>query len=130
MTHQCSHERAPASAHASAHASVHESAHKSWLNMCYNPIQRLPVECSRECSHRCPHKCTQSGLVACHLVCFTCWSSHSENHSLNSERDLLREYPGTLRELREWPLHSESVFFSNWGGPQASDYLKEIQSVP
>ena len=31
MTHQCSHERAPASDHASAHASVHESAHKSWL---------------------------------------------------------------------------------------------------
>ena len=28
MTHQCSHERAPASAHASAHASVHESAAK------------------------------------------------------------------------------------------------------
>ena len=24
-------------------------------------------------------------------------------------RELLREYPGTLRELREWPLHSESV---------------------
>ena len=25
-------------------------------------------------------------------------------------RELLREYPGTLRELREWPFHSESVF--------------------
>ena len=25
-------------------------------------------------------------------------------------RDLLREYPGTLPELREWPFHSESVF--------------------
>ena len=25
-------------------------------------------------------------------------------------RELLRECPGTLRELREWPLHSESVF--------------------
>ena len=24
--------------------------------------------------------------------------------------ELLREYPGTLRELREWPFHSESVF--------------------
>ena len=35
MTHQCSHERAPASAHASAHASVHESAHKSWISRCY-----------------------------------------------------------------------------------------------
>ena len=28
MTHQCSHERAPASAHASAHASVHKSVHE------------------------------------------------------------------------------------------------------
>ena len=48
MTHQCSHERAPASAHASAHASVHESAHKSWPSLCYNPLQgpvpvRLPA---------------------------------------------------------------------------------------
>ena len=25
-------------------------------------------------------------------------------------RELLREYPGTLRELRGWPFHSESVF--------------------
>ena len=25
-------------------------------------------------------------------------------------RELLREYPGTLREPREWPFHSESVF--------------------
>ena len=25
-------------------------------------------------------------------------------------RELLREYPGTLQELREWPFHSESVF--------------------
>ena len=25
-------------------------------------------------------------------------------------REVLREYPGTLRELREWPCHSESVF--------------------
>ena len=71
MTHQCSHERAPASAHVSAHASVHESAHKSWLSLCYNPIQRLPLECSRECSCGCPRKCTQSGLVVCHLVCFS-----------------------------------------------------------
>ena len=70
MTHQCSHERAPASAHASAHASVHESAHKSWLSLCYNPIQRLPLECSRECSRGCPRKCTRSGLVVSHLVCF------------------------------------------------------------
>ena len=70
MTHQCSHEREPASAHASVHASVHESAHKSWLSLCYNPIQRLPLECSRECSRGCPRKCTQSGLVICHLVCF------------------------------------------------------------
>ena len=70
MTHQCSHERAPASAHTSAHASVHESAHESWLSLCYNPIQRLPLECSRECSRGCPRKCTRSGLVVCHLVCF------------------------------------------------------------
>ena len=70
MTHQCSHERTPASAHASAHASVHESAHKSWLSLCYNPIQRLPLNCSRECSRGCPRKCTRSGLVVCHLVCF------------------------------------------------------------
>ena len=25
-------------------------------------------------------------------------------------RELLREYPGTLPELREWPFRSESVF--------------------
>ena len=72
MTHQCSHERAPTSTHASAHASVHESALQSWLSLCYSPIQRLPLECSRECSRGCPHKCTRSGLVVCHLVCFTC----------------------------------------------------------
>ena len=54
MTHQCSHERAPASTHASAHASVHESVHKSWLSLCYNPIQRLPLECARECSRGWP----------------------------------------------------------------------------
>ena len=70
MTHQCSHERTPASAHASTHASVHESAHKSWLSLCYNPIQRLPLECSRECSRGFPRKCTRSDLVVCHLVCF------------------------------------------------------------
>ena len=71
MTHQCSHERAPASAHASAHASVHESAHKSWLSLCYNPIQKLPLvddECSRGCSRGFPRKCTRSGLVVCHLA--------------------------------------------------------------
>ena len=62
MTHQCSHERVPASAHASAHASVHESAHKSWLSLCYSPIQRLPLECSRECSRGCPRKCTRSRM--------------------------------------------------------------------
>ena len=45
-------------------------------------------------------------------------------------RELLREYPGTLRELREWPFHSETprMAFSlrehlswNWDGPQASE---------
>ena len=41
---------------------------------------------------------------------------HSENgifvfREWNFEfRELLREYPGTLRELREWPFRSESVF--------------------
>ena len=60
---------APASAHASPHASVHESARKSWLSLCYNPIQRLPPECSCECSRGCPRKCTRSGLVVCHLLC-------------------------------------------------------------
>ena len=30
--------------------------------------------------------------------------------SVSEFRELLREYPGTLRELREWPVHSESVF--------------------
>ena len=34
MTHQCSHEGAPASAHASANSSVHESAHESWVSLC------------------------------------------------------------------------------------------------
>ena len=30
--------------------------------------------------------------------------------SLSEFRELLRECPGTLRELREWPSHSESIF--------------------
>ena len=30
--------------------------------------------------------------------------------SVSEFRELLREYPGTLRELRKWPFHSESVF--------------------
>ena len=30
--------------------------------------------------------------------------------SVSEFRELLRECPGTLRELREWPSHSESVF--------------------
>ena len=28
---------------------------------------------------------------------------------LSEFRELLREYPGTLRELQEWPFHSESI---------------------
>ena len=43
---------------------------QSWLPLCYNPIERLPLECSRECSRGCPRKCTRSGLGVCHLVCF------------------------------------------------------------
>ena len=43
---------------------------QSWFSLCYNPIDRLPRECSRECSRGCPRKCTRSGLVVCHLVCF------------------------------------------------------------
>ena len=39
MTHQCSHERAPASAHASAHASVHESAHQNWHSFVIIPYK-------------------------------------------------------------------------------------------
>ena len=41
---------------------------------------------------------------------------HSENGISHSEnlfaelRELLREYPGTLPELREWPFRSEGVF--------------------
>ena len=41
---------------------------------------------------------------------------HSENgtfvfrESVSEFRELLREYPGTLPELREWPFHYESVF--------------------
>ena len=30
--------------------------------------------------------------------------------SFSELRELLREYPGTLSELREWPFRSESVF--------------------
>ena len=36
--------------------------------------------------------------------------SHAENYIFSELRELLREYPGTLPELREWPFHSESVF--------------------
>ena len=71
MTHQCSHERAPASAHASAHASVPTRVCPRKLAFSVlQPIQRLPLECSRECSRGCSRKCTRSGLVVCHLVCF------------------------------------------------------------
>ena len=90
VTHQRSHERTPASAHASAlsaHASVHESAHKSWLSLCYNPIQRLPLECSRECSRGCPRKCTRSGLVVCHLVCFHLRCSETNLGQLQPSRE-------------------------------------------
>ena len=42
--------------------------------------------------------------------------------SLSEIRELLREYPGALREIREWPFHPESVFFyfseiGGGGGP-------------
>ena len=36
--------------------------------------------------------------------------SHSENRLFSQLRELLREYPGTLPELRDWPFRSESVF--------------------
>ena len=36
------------------------------------------------------------------------WDSHAENYSFEL-RELLREYPGTLPELREWPFRSESL---------------------
>ena len=34
--------------------------------------------------------------------------SYSENQFLDSQ--LLRQYPATLREIQEWPFHSESGF--------------------
>ena len=40
---------------------------------------------------------------------FRAWN-FAFRESLSKFRELLREYPGTLRELREWPFHSESVF--------------------
>ena len=52
---------------------------------------------------------------------------HSENGTFAFRelfpelRELLREYPGTLPELREWPFHSESVFPEIGVGSQASD---------
>ena len=108
MTHQCSHERAPASAHASAHASVQESAHKSWLSLCYNPIQRLPLECSRECSRGCPRKCTRSGLVVCHLVCF-----HSEG-----------EKPPKIRKKSSQEQSSWELF-----GPPPTEKTEKIGKI-
>ena len=59
---------------------------------------------SESCSENCGFRIAQ---VARH---------HSENGISRSEnyfcelRELLREYPGTLPELREWPFCSESVF--------------------
>ena len=50
--------------------------------------------------------------------------------SVSEFRELLREYPGTLRELREWPFHSESVFAWNWGGPHASKQTTHTQNFP
>ena len=42
--------------------------------------------------------------------------------------ELLREYPGTLGELREWPFHSDGVFpGKKWGGPQASELGKFVE---
>ena len=39
---------------------------------------------------------------------------HSENCSENT--------PEFRELLREWPFHSESVFFKNWGGSQVSEF--------
>ena len=40
---------------------------------------------------------------------FRAWN-FAFRESVSEFRELLREYPGTFRELREWPFHSESVF--------------------
>ena len=48
-------------------------------------------------------------------------SNFAFRESASEFRELLGECgPGTLRELREWPFHSESVF-PEIGGPQASN---------
>ena len=59
---------------------------------------------SGSCSENCGFRIAQ--VVGCHsekgISVFREWNFEF--------RELLREYPGTLRELREWPFHSESVF--------------------
>ena len=60
---------------------------------------------SRSCSENCGSRIAQ--VVRCHSENGI---SHSQNQSLNSESCAEKTYPGTLRELGEWPFHSESVF--------------------
>ena len=63
---------------------------------------------SGSCSENCGFHIAQ--VVRCHSEN---GNSHSENQFLNSES--CSEKTGTLRELREWPFHSESVFPEmNW----------------
>ena len=52
--------------------------------------------------------CSEMGFS--HKLCCEC---HSESCSENA--------PEFRELLREWPSHSENVFFRNWGGSQVSD---------
>ena len=70
--------------------------------LCYNPIQRLPLECSRECSRGCPRKCTRSGLVVCHLVKKAAERKFPEFFKFSSRilpRILLRIFPEFVEDF-------------------------------
>ena len=71
-------------------------------------------------SCRCPSNSRIAPAVAPRIVVSYCSSrempfrewNFAFRKSVSELRELLREYPRTLRELREWPSHSKSIFLA------------------
>ena len=74
---------------------------------------------SGSCSENCGFRIAQ--VVGCQ-------SENGLSYSKNgiSNCDLLLEYAGTLRELREWPFHSESVFPEICQDPRKGGFSKGV----
>ena len=75
-----------------------------------------------------PELCRWGGHKKCGFRIAQVVRHHSENaisqfrEILSELRELLREHPGTLPELREWPFHSESVFHEIGVVPRLLNY--------